>query len=100
MDRTRTLILPACTGSAVNRTGGGLTAILNVAAAITCAVTDPRAANNVFNVGEAHTSTMGERLARLPYRPTISADEVGKNFEQNIIYARRRFDTNLDSSTR
>ena len=58
----------------------------NVAAAITCAVTDPRAANNVFNVGEAHTPTMGERLDRLPCRPTIIADEVGKNFEQNIVY--------------
>jgi len=58
----------------------------NVAEAITLAVVDPRAANNVFNLGEAHTPTMAERLSRLPDRQVIVADETGKNFDQDIAY--------------
>src|ERR1700722_248380 len=57
----------------------------NVAEAITRAVGDPRAANNIFNVGEAHTPTMVERLARLRDRETAVADVAGKNFEQDIV---------------
>ncbi|WP_082363707.1 NAD-dependent epimerase/dehydratase family protein [Rhodopseudomonas sp. AAP120] len=40
----------------------------NVAAAIVAAVSRPEARNAVFNVGEAVTPTMGERLASLPAR--------------------------------
>lgn len=58
----------------------------NVAAAIALAVVDPRAANNVFNLGEAHTPTMAERLSRLPGRQVIVADETAKNFDQDIAY--------------
>ncbi|MGD0503877.1 MAG: NAD-dependent epimerase/dehydratase family protein [Steroidobacteraceae bacterium] len=58
----------------------------NVAEAITLAVVDPRAANNVFNLGEAHTPTMAERLDRLPDRQVIVADQAGRNFDQDIAY--------------
>lgn len=42
--------------------------VQNVAAAIATAATHPSARNAVFNIGEATTPTMGERLARLPAR--------------------------------
>ena len=58
----------------------------NVAEAIARAVADPRAANSIFNLGEAHTPTMAERLARLPARHAALADVAGKNFEQNIAF--------------
>ena len=58
----------------------------NVAEAIALAVVDARAANNVFNVGEAHTPTMAERLARLPDWDVPPADEAGKNFAQDVAY--------------
>ena len=58
----------------------------NVAKAIALAVCDPRAANNVFNVGEAHTPTMAERLSRLPGRDVALASEDAKNFAQDIAY--------------
>ncbi len=40
----------------------------NVGAAIAAATLHPSARNALFNVGEAQTPTMGERLARLPPR--------------------------------
>jgi nucleoside-diphosphate-sugar epimerase len=58
----------------------------NVAKAIALAVSDPRAANNIFNVGEAHTPTMFERLNYLPHRHLALASENGKNFAQDIVY--------------
>jgi nucleoside-diphosphate-sugar epimerase len=58
----------------------------NVAKAIAVAVCDPRAANSVFNVGEAHTPTMAERLMRLPERQVALAKDDGKNFAQDIAY--------------
>jgi nucleoside-diphosphate-sugar epimerase len=58
----------------------------NVAKAIALAVSDPRAANNVFNVGEAHTPTMSERLNYLPDRDVAIASEDGKDFAQDIAY--------------
>jgi nucleoside-diphosphate-sugar epimerase len=58
----------------------------NVAKAIALAVCDPRAANNVFNVGEAHTPTVAERLSRLPDRDVALATDDAKNFEQDIAY--------------
>ncbi|KQT61499.1 hypothetical protein ASG52_01015 [Methylobacterium sp. Leaf456] len=42
--------------------------VRNVSAAIATAARHAAARNAVFNVGEAHTPTMGERLARLPAR--------------------------------
>jgi nucleoside-diphosphate-sugar epimerase len=58
----------------------------NVAKAIALAVCDPRAANNVFNVGESRTPTMAERLSRLPDRDVALAAEDAKNFAQDIAY--------------
>jgi nucleoside-diphosphate-sugar epimerase len=58
----------------------------NVAKAIALAVRDPRAANSVFNVGEAHTPTMAERLIRLPQRHAALTEDDGKNFAQDIAY--------------
>lgn len=40
----------------------------NVAAAIVAGATHPQACDEIFNVGEAVTPTMGERLAHLPQR--------------------------------
>lgn len=60
--------------------------VQNVAKAIALAVCDPRAANNVFNVGEAYTPTMAERLSRLPDRDVALATEDAKNFAQDIAY--------------
>ncbi len=42
--------------------------VRNVSAAIATAARHARGRNAVFNLGEAHTPTMGERLARLPAR--------------------------------
>lgn len=42
--------------------------VSNVAAAIALAARHPDARDGIFNVGEAHTPTIGERLARLPIR--------------------------------
>jgi nucleoside-diphosphate-sugar epimerase len=58
----------------------------NVAEAIALSVCNPRAANNVFNVGEAHTPTMAERLSRLPHRDVVLASNDPKNYAQDIVY--------------
>jgi nucleoside-diphosphate-sugar epimerase len=68
----------------------------NVAEAITRAVIEPRAANNIFNVGEAHTPTMAERLAWLPDRQSAVADVEGKNFEQDIVFDTSKIRRELD----
>ena len=60
--------------------------VQNVAKAIALAVCDPRAANNVFNVGEARTPTMAERLSRLPDRHVALATADAKNYAQDIAY--------------
>lgn len=57
----------------------------NVAHAIALAVIDPRAAGEVFNVGEAETPTIGERLAYLP-PSELPAIEAPYNFAQDICY--------------
>ena len=48
--------------------------VTNVAAAIVLAATHPAAAGRTYNVGEAATPTMGERLARLPAREAKGAE--------------------------
>jgi nucleoside-diphosphate-sugar epimerase len=58
----------------------------NVAEAIALCVCNPRAANNVFNVGEAQTPTMAERLSRLPHRNVALASDGPKNFAQDIVF--------------
>lgn len=56
----------------------------NVAAAIVLTATHPSAANRIYNVGEAHTSTMGERLARLP-PSTSSKPPPAFDYRQSIF---------------
>lgn len=56
----------------------------NVAYAITLGILDDRAAGRAYNVGEATTPTMAERLALLPPNPTIPNALGSYNFVQNI----------------
>ena len=58
----------------------------NVAAAIALAVLDDRAAGRIYNVGEAETPTMAERLADLPERPDVPLFSKPAHFEQDITY--------------
>ncbi len=58
----------------------------NVAAAVALAATHPAAAGRVYNVGEAYTPTISERLACLP-QSTIEPDVKSPfDFTQNIAY--------------
>ncbi len=57
----------------------------NVAAAIATAALHPGARNRVFNVGEARTPTMGERLARLPARPGGPPAPPPFDFRQPLV---------------
>ena len=56
----------------------------NVAAAIALACLHPAAGGEAFNVGEANTPTMGERLQYLPYRPEFPQKSDGLDFRQNM----------------
>jgi len=58
----------------------------NVAAAIVLAALHPAAANRVYNVGEAYTPTVAERLETLPASTVPSAPDNGYDFLQNIAY--------------
>ena len=55
----------------------------NVAAAIVLAATQPQA-HGIYNVGEAETPTMGERLARLPPR-TATQQPPPFDYRQSIV---------------
>ncbi len=56
----------------------------NVAHAIALSATHKSAAGRVYNVGEATTPTVGERLAWLPRRPASVTDLVGYDFDHDI----------------
>ena len=58
----------------------------NVAAAVALAVLDERASGRIYNVGEAHTPTMAERLARLPPRDDVPISPLEATFDQPIVY--------------
>jgi nucleoside-diphosphate-sugar epimerase len=58
----------------------------NVAAAVALATLDDRASGRIYNVGEAHTPTMKERLARLPARDDVPISPLDANFDQPIVY--------------
>lgn len=58
----------------------------NVAAAIALAVTDRRAVGHIFNIGEATTPTMAERLSWLPGLDVAPLPDDGKDFRQDIAY--------------
>jgi nucleoside-diphosphate-sugar epimerase len=67
----------------------------NVAAAIVLAAGHPAALRRIYNVGEASTPTVGERIACLP-PSSIPADESGKfNLAQNIAYDTSRMRAEL-----
>lgn len=58
----------------------------NVAAAVVLAATHPAAAGRIYNVGEAYTPTIAERLARLP-PSSIEADLSSQfDFSQNLAF--------------
>lgn len=58
----------------------------NAAAAIVLAATHSAAGGRVYNVGEANTPTMAERLMTLPLSSMEPAPESQFNFAQNIAY--------------
>ena len=58
----------------------------NVAAAIATAALHPRSAGEIFNLGELDTPTMGERLARLPKRPSTPSQAMNYDFAQDLDF--------------
>jgi nucleoside-diphosphate-sugar epimerase len=58
----------------------------NVAAAIVLAALNPAAVGRIFNVGEAYTPTMAERLESMPESAVQVDTGTTANFEQNIAY--------------
>lgn len=58
----------------------------NVAAAIVLAALDGRADGEIYNVGEDHTPTVGERLRDLPLCELPPDDKTEFNFGQDIVY--------------
>jgi nucleoside-diphosphate-sugar epimerase len=56
----------------------------NIAAAIALACRHPAAANEVFNLGEGDTPTMGERLSWLPPRPDYPSAIGEQDFLQDV----------------
>lgn len=59
--------------------------VTNIAAAIAVAISHPLARNEIFNVGEATTPTMGERLARLPTWAGIPPNPPPFNYDQPMV---------------
>lgn len=72
----------------------------NVALAIVLAALNPAAANRVYNVGEASTPTMAERLQNLPSStvPLVAANAY--DFRQDIAYDTTRIRVELGYSER
>jgi nucleoside-diphosphate-sugar epimerase len=58
----------------------------NVAAAIATAALHPRSAGEIFNVGELDTPTMGERLTRLPEKPSTPPQAMDYDFAQDLNF--------------
>ena len=70
----------------------------NVASAIVLAALHAAAAGRVYNVGEAHTPTIAERLAMLP-PTTVPRDEAkGYDFRHDLAYDTTRIRTELGYS--
>ncbi|MCO6393189.1 NAD-dependent epimerase/dehydratase family protein [Aliihoeflea aestuarii] len=59
--------------------------VTNVAAAIAHAATHPAARNEVFNVGEEATPSMGERLALLPERKDAPPEPPPFDYGQSLV---------------
>ncbi|MGA2886492.1 MAG: NAD-dependent epimerase/dehydratase family protein [Terracidiphilus sp.] len=58
----------------------------NVAAAIVLAATHPSAEGRIYNVGEAYTPTIAERLASLPSSDIQPDQDTHFDFRQNMAY--------------
>jgi nucleoside-diphosphate-sugar epimerase len=67
----------------------------NVAHAVVIAATHPRAAGKIYNVGEAYTPTISERLRWLPPSSIEPDRDSPFNFAQNICYDTTRIRTEL-----
>ncbi|HEV2418841.1 MAG TPA: NAD-dependent epimerase/dehydratase family protein [Terriglobia bacterium] len=67
----------------------------NVAAAVALAATHPSAGGRVYNIGEAYTPTIAERLAWLPPSTTEPDLNCQFDFTQNIAYDTSRIRTEL-----
>jgi nucleoside-diphosphate-sugar epimerase len=67
----------------------------NVAHAIVLAALDEREAGRIYNVGEAYTPTVAERLAHLPRSNVPLSQEPSLNFAQDIAYDTSRIRTEL-----
>jgi nucleoside-diphosphate-sugar epimerase len=67
----------------------------NVARAIVLAALSPAAGGRVYNVGEADTPTIAERLAILPPVPVAINTDPKLNFKQDIAYDTTRIRTEL-----
>ena len=61
----------------------------NVAAAIALAVVDERAKGRIYNLGEASTPSVSERLNFLPPRPDAPIFDKDANFDQDVAYDTR-----------
>jgi nucleoside-diphosphate-sugar epimerase len=72
----------------------------NVAAAIVLAALHPAGANRVYNVGEAYTPTIAERLQTLPSSNLPTVEAKGYEFRQNIAYDTTRIRSELGYSER
>ena len=57
----------------------------NVGAAVALAAEEERSRGRTYNLGEAHTPSMGERLARLPPREDVALFDLPLNFAQDIV---------------
>jgi nucleoside-diphosphate-sugar epimerase len=60
--------------------------VANVARAIAVAVSDGRAAGQIYNIGEVSTPSMGDRLAGLPAKTDVPLCTERLNFEQDVNY--------------
>lgn len=67
----------------------------NVASAIVLAALHPAATNRIYNVGEAGTPTIAERLQTLPSSTLPPIEANGYDFRQDIAYDTTRIRTEL-----
>jgi len=70
----------------------------NVAAAIVLATIHPAAAGRLYNVGEAYTPTIAQRLLTLPPSTVPSVEAKGYDFCHNIAYDTTRIRSELSYS--
>jgi nucleoside-diphosphate-sugar epimerase len=67
----------------------------NVAAAIVLAATHAQPLSPVYNVGEAHTPTIAERIRDLPPQNTGGRVDDAYNFDQDIVFDTARIRSEL-----